>query len=118
MQAEHEGAEARAVAAGKVAEAAEKRCEELQWRLQQQDVALAQRTKLVQEAGAAAEGLTKVRCHANQRYPQFHTDVYLSSGLPLRTAVAPHASARKAAGDLHVGLVLLWLALADGVRQV
>ena len=59
MQAEHEGAEARAVAAGKVAEAAEKRCEELQWRLQQQDAALAQRAKLAEEARAATEGLSK-----------------------------------------------------------
>ena len=60
LQAEHEGARAQAAAAGKAAEAAEQRCEELQWRLQQQDAALAQRTKLAEEARAATEGLSKV----------------------------------------------------------
>lgn len=60
LQAEHEGTRAQAAAAGKAAEAAEQRCEELQWRLQQQDAALAQRTKLAEEARAATEGLSKV----------------------------------------------------------
>lgn len=65
MQAEHKGAEAQAAAAGKAAEAAEKRCEELQWRLQQQDAALAQRAKLAEEARAATEGLSKVHTLSN-----------------------------------------------------
>ena len=60
LQAERKGAEAQAAAAGKAAEAAEQRCKELQWRLQQQDAALAQRTKLAEEARAATEGLSKV----------------------------------------------------------
>ena len=60
LQAEHERAGAQAAAAGKAAEAAEKRCEELQWRLQQQDAALAQRARLAEEARAATEGLSKV----------------------------------------------------------
>ena len=39
---------------------AEKRCEELTWRLQQQDAALAQRAQLAEDARAATEGLSKV----------------------------------------------------------
>ena len=53
---------AQAAAACRAAEAAEKRCEELQWRLQQQDAALAQRARLAEEARAATEGLSKVNC--------------------------------------------------------
>ena len=78
---------AQAASAGKAAEAAEKRCEELQWRLQQQDEVLAQRTKLVQEARAATEGLSKVRCYANctcsfrntLKLLILNTNVYMSS---------------------------------------
>ncbi|CAK0784596.1 hypothetical protein CVIRNUC_007800 [Coccomyxa viridis] len=58
-QAEHEAVRAQAAAASRAAEAAEKRCEELQWRLQQQDAALAQRARLAEEARAATEGLSK-----------------------------------------------------------
>lgn len=61
LQADHQSAVAAAAAASKAAEAAERRCEELQWRLQQQDVALADRAKLAEEARAATEGLSKVR---------------------------------------------------------
>ena len=62
LQAEHEPVRAQAAAASRAAEAAETRCGELQWRLQQQDAALAQRARLAEEARTATEGLSKVHC--------------------------------------------------------
>ncbi len=73
LQAEHEAVRAQAAAASRAAEAAEKRCEELQWRLQQQDAALAQRARLAEEARAATEGLSKVHCslgHVHYFHPK------------------------------------------------
>ena len=78
---------------------AEKRCEELQWRLQQQDAALAQRAKLAEEARAATEGLSKV-----------HT---LRNALSLRDAYSsPHRQPKSAFLSLqsvhHEGILLCW----------
>ena len=112
-----------AAAAGKAAEAAEKRCEELQWRLQQQDVSLAQRTELVQEARAAAEGLTKVRSHANHicSFRDTLNSIQMSTcqvfSLPVQLLRLMPVLGRQRC-DLHVEVVLLRLALADGVRRV